>query len=61
MTTKLVKELFDDLSLEVYYGFNMKVELLRADVNEIAVIRKFVDRCKEEREKVVVAIQVKEV
>lgn len=48
----VVSNLFDGLSLEVYYGFNMKCELddlKKKHPDEFAVIERFVDHCRTER------------
>ena len=52
LTKKIVHNgiLFDDLSMEVYYGFNMRCVMRDCNDSFLEKLRSFVDQCKMERE-----------
>jgi hypothetical protein len=49
--SKFISELFEDLSLETYYGFNFKLTMYDEDEEVLVLLRNLVDRAKKERNK----------
>lgn len=49
MEATRVRELFDALSLEVYYGFNMKLEMMNLSEDTIKIFENFVTQCQNAR------------